>query len=334
VSEPVPDAPDHDEQVCVFAPSTIVTVTIEAGEEDDEVHFHAGGQGFWIARLLGRLGVPTVLSTVLGGESGRVARALVAAEQIELRAVETSIPNGCWVHDRRSGERTTLGENVGRPLDRHVADELYGATLAAALDARICVLAGPHRPGLIGADVYRRLTSDLRENGVTVIADLSGEFLLAALDAGVEFCKASDEDLRETDGFDAGDDPVTHLRRLVRSGGRRAVITRGAEPSVAHIDGREHLVVTPELEPIDHRGAGDAFTALIAAARYWNLDWEEAVCWGAAAGALTVVRRGLATADRREIHQLLNRVRLEDLDDRWTEPSRPRKSTEGYVKER
>ena len=50
-------------------------------------------------------------------------------------------------------------------------------------------------------------------------------------------------------------------------------------------------------------------------ARHWGLDWADAVRWGAAAGSLTVVRRGLATADRREIHQLLSKVQLAKLTD-------------------
>jgi fructose-1-phosphate kinase PfkB-like protein len=32
------------------------------------------------------------------------------------------------------------------------------------------------------------------------------------------------------------------------------------------------------------------------------------VAWGASAGTLSVTRRGLATPDRREIHQLLDRI--------------------------
>ncbi len=41
------DAPELSDRngVCVFAPSTIVTVTAEAGIDGDEVHFHAGGRG-------------------------------------------------------------------------------------------------------------------------------------------------------------------------------------------------------------------------------------------------------------------------------------------------
>lgn len=307
--------------VCVFAPSTIVTVTVETADDGDEVHFHGGGQGFWIARPLGRLGVQTSLVTPLGGEAGRVVRALIEAEAIELRAVETSTATGTWVHDRRSGERVTVAEHEAQALDRHATDELYGAALAAALNAGICVLAGPHRPDQMSGAMYRRLCGDLRANGVTVIADLSGSCLLGALESGVDFCKSSDEDLAKTDGFDPDDPPAAHLEQLVAAGAANAALTRGPAPTLASLDGSVVEVVAPRFAAVDHRGAGDAFTALVAACRFWGLDWSDAVRWGAAAGSLTVVRRGLATADRREIHQLLSKVHLAPVDDRWVRPA-------------
>jgi hypothetical protein len=45
----------------VFAPAPILTVTVEQKGSDDDVHVHAGGQGFWIARMLATLDVPVVL---------------------------------------------------------------------------------------------------------------------------------------------------------------------------------------------------------------------------------------------------------------------------------
>ncbi len=299
----------HD-SVTVFAPSTIVTVTVERGDPVDEVHFHAGGQGFWIARLLARLGVPTTMCTLFGGESGRVARALVEVEDIDVRAVASERASGSWVHDRRSGERRSIAESPGQPISRHDLDELYGAVLAAALASGICVLAGPHGRGAIEPGVYQRLAHDLSSNDVVVIADLSGDELAAALRGGVDFCKVSDEDLALDSDSGVVDDPVDSLLRLQEAGARNAAITRGGEGLMAVIDEELVEVRSPKLEVVDHRGAGDAFTALVAAATSWGLDWSDAIRWGASAGTLSVTRRGLATPDRREIHQLLDRIEV------------------------
>mgnify|MGYP001148470696 CR=1 FL=1 len=43
-------------QIVIFAPSPVLTVTIEDDPDGPDVHFHAGGQGVWQARMLRRIG--------------------------------------------------------------------------------------------------------------------------------------------------------------------------------------------------------------------------------------------------------------------------------------
>jgi 1-phosphofructokinase len=57
-------------QLAVFAPSPIVTVTVEeAAAGRPEINFHPDGQGFWVARMAARLGASVVLCAAVGGES-------------------------------------------------------------------------------------------------------------------------------------------------------------------------------------------------------------------------------------------------------------------------
>ena len=82
-----------DGGVAVIAPSPVLTITVEPGDAvkpvpgGDEIHLHAGGQGFWVARMIARLGVPAVLCCSLGGETGTALRALAEREQVRLHAV-------------------------------------------------------------------------------------------------------------------------------------------------------------------------------------------------------------------------------------------------------
>ena len=49
-------------RVAIFAPHPLLTVTLEReGPERDKVHFHAGGQGVWVARMAASLGAEPVL---------------------------------------------------------------------------------------------------------------------------------------------------------------------------------------------------------------------------------------------------------------------------------
>ena len=96
--------------VAVFAPVTVLTVTLErTADGEDEVHVHPGGQGVWQARMAVRLGTSPVLCTPLGGETGVVVDALLRHEGIDHAGLVMAAPNPAWIHDRRDGERDPSG---------------------------------------------------------------------------------------------------------------------------------------------------------------------------------------------------------------------------------
>lgn len=309
------------DRACVLAPSPLLTITLETGGRpgDDEIHLHAGGQGFWIARLMGELGIDVRLCATVGGETGRVVRRLVEDEAVTLRAVDAAGANGAYVDDRRSGERARVASTAPPALSRHEVDELYGAVLVEGLDADVAVLGGPEVPTpLLPADVYRRLAADLVGNGRVVIADLSGEPLEAAVDGGVTVVKVSHEELLRDD-LAADDTPpaLVHAMRTLAGRGPTAVVCSRAErPALACFDGRTVEVRSPLVEASDPRGAGDSFTAGIAAALTRQRPFEEALRLGAAAGGLNVTRRGLGTGTRDEIELLARHVEIDDVGPR------------------
>jgi 1-phosphofructokinase len=306
--------------VCVFAPSPLLTVTIEqaAHGERAEIHFHAGGQGYWIARLVAALGVDVSLCATLGGEAGAVVGALMADEPFRMRTVATAGTNGAYVHDRRSGDRLTVADMPPTVLSRHELDELYGMTLVEGLESSVTVLGGPADAGspVLPPDAYRRLASDLRANGRRVVADLSGERLDAVVEAGVHVLKVSHEELlRDGRVTDEGVPAlVTAMQCLQAQGAENVIVTRADLPALALIESRVLEVQGPRVEPLDHRGAGDSLTAGVSAGIARGLSLDEAVRLGAAAGGLNVTRRGLGTGDREAIEPLATHVRIEPLD--------------------
>jgi len=304
-------------RVVVFAPSPLLTVTIEQTTQNrDEIHLHAGGQGFWVARLLAVLETRVTLCGAFGGETGRVVRTLIERENVRVAAVASAGSNGAYVHDRRGEARVALAEMAPACLSRHEIDDLYGMALVEALDADVCVLCG--RAGtLLPADTYRRLASDVRANGKPVVADLAGETLNVTLTGGVTVLKVSHEELL-ADGPAHRDDfrSLVHAARdLVEAGAEHVIVSRAAAPALALLGGRLFAVAGPSVEAVDPHGAGDSMTAGVAAALARGEDLDSAVRLGAAAGGLNATRRGLATGIRSDIERLMEHVVIGPLEE-------------------
>jgi 1-phosphofructokinase len=301
--------------VVVLAPDPLLTVTVEAGPDGDEVHLHPGGQGFWIAKMAAALGAQVTLCGPFGGETGAVVRDLMARADVALAAVEVAGSNGSYVHDRRDGERVEIATMRPTALSRHDLDDLYGAALTGGLAADVTVLAGPGPwdPLVVPAEMYRRLVHDLSSNGRAVVADLSGEPLTQALAGGLRLLKLSHEELpgAPTDPHEV----VEAMHALRKAGAQDVVVSRAGDPALALVGERVVEIRAPRLEAVDHRGAGDSMTAGLAVALGRGDDVTDALRFGAAAGALNVTRHGLASGDREGISSLAHQVEIVDLEE-------------------
>lgn len=305
--------------ICVFASSLVLTVTVEAAEADDgdEIHIHPGGQGFWIARMIDRLGESVALSAPLGGESGKVIAALVADLGVELIATDRPEESPVYIHDRRSGKRVSLAEQLEPGLSRHETDNLYSRTLETALATGTVVVTGRYGAGGIPASFYSRLGADLASLGLKVMGDMHGPELDAFLKEGqLNLLKVSADDLIADGAIEGNDEDElkTAIQRLVDKGARGVVVSGGSDgSSIALVDGSWFRVEQTPLEAADHRGSGDSMTAGLAVGLHRGLETAETLQLAAAAGAANVVRRGLGNADADLAAALAETVTITEL---------------------
>jgi 1-phosphofructokinase len=304
-------------EIVVFCPTPILTVTIEASASGaPELHLHAGGQGFWVARMAARLGGNVALCAPFGHEAGRILRHLIADEMVQVKGVEIAGTSGSYVHDRRGGERVEICRIPGASLTRHECDDLYNATFVTAMNAQLVVLTGQYPEPVVPTDVFRRLAHDAQANGRQVIADLSGSDLEAAMQAGVEWLCFSHEEL-VSHGLASSDTPkdlIAGMRNLHQRGAQQVVLHRGADPTFVLLKEQMLEVMTPVVEPLDTCGGGDTFFAALAIGLARRKPVEEAIRFAAAAGTLNVTRRGLGTGNLDDIEQLSGHVQVRPLD--------------------
>lgn len=301
--------------VCVLDPTPLLTVTIEDLAGSDDLHLHAGGQGVWVARMALELGAPTVLVTAVGGEPGLLLRRLLEVEGLPARFVPTGTASAAYVHDRRGGDRAPLAEVPARPLTRHELDELFEVAVVEALVAGVCVLAGPRGEEAVEPAAYGRLAADVRANGGQVVADLDRAALDAALEAGVDVLKVSDEQVVAAGLAERADDE-DHLAKAMHElrdrGADAVVVSRGPRPALALLDGNVLRVRAPRVRPADPHGGGDSITAGIAVGLAAGRPLADAVRLGLAAGTLNVTRHGLGTGGRDRIERLVPFIELDE----------------------
>jgi 1-phosphofructokinase len=303
-------------RVAIFGPHPLLSVTIEARGAQDDIHFHAGGQGVWVARSASEVGAETVLCGFAGGETAGVLEPLLAALPGELRLVPTASASGCTVVDRRDGERRLIAGAFAAPPSRHELDDLFSATLAAALDSDVLVICNPWPGDVVPLEVYGDLVADARANGTPVLVDLSTPRLDSALGGAPDLVKLNDWELAE---YVTGPVDGPRLReaaqRLQEAGAGTVIVTRGEEPGlVLAPEGRVMELRPPRLERGFREGCGDSMMGALAAAWARGDALDQAITLGAGAGAACFLRHGLGSAKRDVIEDLAGRVELVALE--------------------
>ena len=303
-------------RAAVFAPNPVLGVTIEArGPGGDDIHMHPGGQGVWLTRMAAELGATPVLCGFAGGETGAVLRHLLDALPGERRLIRTDTASGCYVVDRRGGERSLVSSSLSAPPSRHELDDLFSAACTASLGAGVLAVCNPFPGDSLPIEVYGRLVSDVRENGVPVIVDLSSPRLEGALEGRPDLVKLNDWELAEfVSGPVAAPQQLRDGAELIRARGAGTVlVTRGAEPALVLDERGAWELVPPRFERGSREGCGDSMMGGIAAGYATGLGWRERLILGAAAGAVNFLRHGLGTGSRRSVEEVAERVELRAL---------------------
>ena len=134
----------------------------------------------------------------MGGEAGTLLEPLLASLPGERQLVRTAGASGCYVMDRRGGERRLVAQTASPAPSRHELDDLISATIAAAVGAQALVVCNPYPGRRAAARRLRRASSPTcARTGVPVLVDLSSPRLDSALEGGPDLVKINDWELAE-----------------------------------------------------------------------------------------------------------------------------------------
>jgi 1-phosphofructokinase len=312
---PSPSRSIEQPRVAIFGPDPLLSVTIEARGDADELHVHAAGQGVWVARMVAELGAVPVLCSLLGGETGSTLTALIESLPGERRIVHTPGSSGGYVVDRRGGERRVLASAPRPAPQRHEVDDLVAATIAAALGSAVLVVCNPYPADGFPEEAYETVVADVKAAGVPVLVDLSSPWLERTLPLGPDLVKLNDWELAGyVQGPVDGPRALDAVRALQAAGAASVAVTRADAPILVLPAAGEPFEIVPPRMPSGFReGCGDTMMGGVAAAWARGMELREALVLGAAAGTANFLRHGLGTGRRDTVEELAARVLVRPL---------------------
>jgi 1-phosphofructokinase len=306
---------DQPPRVTVFGPHPLLSITIERRGESDDVHLHPAGQGIWVARMAGELGAHPVLCGFVGGETGKVLHPLLDELPGERRLVGTAAWSGSYVMDRRSGEREPIAFAWSAPPTRHEIDDLFSLTTTAALGSEVLVVCGSVPGESLPLETFTKLVADARAGDTRSIVDLSPPRLNAALEGEPDIVKLNDWQLAEYVEGPVGTDEEMRAgaKAVLDAGAGTVMITRGGDPALIVTAERSWELTPPRFEEGAPEGSGDSMVGAMAAILAQGRSLEDALRWGAAAGAANFLRHGLGTGTLTVVEDLAKRVELREI---------------------
>lgn len=275
----------------------------------------AAGKSLNVAKVLQALGEHPIATGFLGTLLGDQLRQdlLRRGIQVELLPVPAPARLCITVIDHTAGTVTELVEE-SRSVPPEAYVHLTDKIRSLLPRAQAAIMSGSLTPGG-PVDFYRRCTELACAAGALPVVDAQGAPLAEALKARPALVKPNRRELAATLRRELTDERSVGAasRELHERGAGRVVVTAGAEPVLAFDGVKTWKVFSPEIQPLNPIGSGDAFTAALV----WRLlkgdDLGEACRWGAAAGAANALSPMPGDLERKDVEHLYTQTRAEQV---------------------
>jgi 6-phosphofructokinase 2 len=168
------------------------------------------------------------------------------------------------------------------------------------------VASGSLPPG-VPSDFYARAAHLLRERGIHLILDTSGDALAAALEERVYLIKPNARELRALSGTKPIDEDglVSFAKELVTLGKCQIVaLSLGAQGAILIAGGQHEMIAPPKIKARSAVGAGDSLVGGMTLALARGLSPRKALRYGVAAGTASLLTPGTELCRRDDVERL------------------------------
>ncbi|MEI8121775.1 MAG: PfkB family carbohydrate kinase [bacterium] len=263
----------------------------------------AAGKGVNVARTATILGAPNCLLTVAGGTRGRLLRNALAFSGVKARIIpmakETRLCQTII-----AGNRVTELIEDAPSLSPEDVQAIYSEYSKLIRRASLVVLSGTVPRGC-GDFFYTRLAKEAGQWGLPVLADTQGLQLLHLAEERPLLLKINRAELSAATGIS---DIAGGVRKLMKRGARRVVISNGTKATVVFDGSSSWPVMPPRIKAVNPIGSGDAMLAGLAVGLHRRQTLESAVELGLACGAANALTATPGVIRMADVKEQLTRI--------------------------
>ncbi|WP_434626156.1 1-phosphofructokinase [Pseudomonas sp. Z1-29] len=295
---------------------TVELARLEPGQvnRSDAMHAHAAGKGVNVAQVLADLGHTLTVSGFLGEDNAQVFETLFAQRGFVDAFIR--VPG-----ETRSNIK--LAEQDGRITDLNGPGPMVDEAAQQALLARLEQIAPGHDvvvvagslPRGVSAQWLRALITRLKQLGLNVALDTSGEALRVALAAGPWLIKPNTEELADALGCAVVSElaQAQAAQRLHAEGIEHVVISHGADGVNWFSVGSALHASPPKVTVASTVGAGDSLLAGMLHGLLGGHTPEQTLRSATAIAAMAVTQIGFGIHDTALLASLEQGVRVRPL---------------------
>lgn len=276
----------------------------------------AGGKGINVSRTVRELGMDTIATGFLGGNTGREIEEYLREKEIRTDFVdaggETRTNTKVFEDNGMVTELNEPGPYISPDREEELLKKLEGYADRGVL----FVLAGSLPKG-IGTDIYARIIDMVHKKGAEVLLDADGETFQKAVVQKPDIIKPNKEELAQytgLKGFSSVEEMAMAAEVLRDAGVGMAAVSMGAEGAVFLEKGKRIYCQAIPVKACSTVGAGDAMAGALAYAWENGLGMEEKIrlCMAVSAGAVTT--QGTKPPSKEQTEALKSQAVLTFLD--------------------
>jgi len=274
--------------------------------------YQAGGGGINVSRAIRRLGGSSMAIFPYGGSNGAILKSIIEEKSIDHQGIPI---------EDATRENFTVFEQEADQAFRFVMPGPYIQedewqttlnTLASIEPSPDYIVASGSTPRGVPDDFYLLIAEIAHKLGSRLIIDTSGKPLELAVEEGAFLLKPNIRELGQLAGMviESEDQEIEVAKDLVRSGGTEVVVVSlGAGGAMLVTSDQVEQLRTPTVPIRSKLGAGDSMVAgiVLSLAKGWGI--KDAVLYGNAAGAATVMTDGTQLCIKKDADRLFNRLK-------------------------